>query len=519
MANGGSSVFSGPFFLLMVILALFLLAILLMGERLIGIEAKNIKGTENHNLSILPNMKDIKGAGKSDVSARGEQTVRLKKGMNINLEGKPSDQITEVQCSRYAIKPTDFLGISPIPKLFKNVGDNVLAGEPLFFDKKNPNIKYVAPVSGELIELNRGEKRRVEELVILADKEIQHFDHGIPESLDREKIIEFLLNTGAWTLIKQRPYGITPDFEVVPSNIFVSTFDTAPFAPNSALVVQGNEAAIQKALEILGTLTTGKVYLGMNGKQPELSSYFDSDSAKKVWFKGPHPAGNVGVQIHHISPLRKDETVWTLGLQELISLGRLFTDGIFDSSRIISVGGSMLNNPRHIKTHIGASVSDVMKHFDGLTGNERFVSGDVLSGDKVSDSGYLGFFHDQITVLEEGDYYEAFGWLVPQKLRPSASRTFPNFLFKDINYKADTNTHGENRAFVVTGQYEKVLPMDIYPQQLFKSILTNDFEKMEGLGIRELVEEDVALCEFVCTSKMPLQKILRQGLEEVREQG
>jgi Na+-transporting NADH:ubiquinone oxidoreductase subunit A len=287
------------------------------------------------------------------------------------------------------------------------------------------------------------------------------------------------------------------------------------------MVIDGREAELKKGLEILGKLTSGKVYLGMNGRDKELPEGLRGDlPAEKVWFSGPHPAGNVGVQIHHIAPVRSGDVVWTLGLQELMTLGALFTKGIFDATRVVSVGGNMVDNPAYVRTKMGCAIEDILKHFE-LSDLEktRIISGDVLSGVKVDKENFLGVFDDQISLIQEGDYYEPFGWLIPQKMRPSLSRTYPNFLFPNVAFEADSNTHGERRAFVVSGQYEKVLPMDIYPQQLMKAILTNDFEKMEGLGIRELVEEDVALCEFVCTSKMPLQKILREGLDEVQAQG
>lgn len=521
-AQSDVGIFSGAASLIIAMVVLLLLVIIWMGERLIRTEASQVLGGEvDANFSLLPSFSEIFGKGNNFQSDKGERHFRIRKGFNLRLEGTPEKEIKDVQGSRYAITPTSFEGISPIPKLAVDIGDYVKAGDELFYDKKRPEIRYVAPVSGEVIEVNRGAKRRITEVVILPDKETAYKSMpGINED-NKESIIEYLLQSGGWSMLRQRPYNIVPDPAVEPKNIFVTSFDTAPFAPETALVIDGREAELNRGLEILGKLTSGKVYLGVNGQDDHLPEVLKGQvPAEKVWFSGPHPAGNVGIQIHHIDPVRSGDVVWTLGLQELITLGALFTKGIYDASRIVSVGGNMLENPAYVRTKMGCSIEDILKHFE-LTDPEktRIISGDVLSGVKVGKENFLGVFDDQLSLIQEGDYYETFGWLIPQKLRPSLSRTFPNFLFSGVKFEADSNTHGERRAFVVSGQYEKVLPMDIYPQQLMKAILTNDFEKMEGLGIRELVEEDVALCEFVCTSKMPLQKILREGLDEVHAQG
>lgn len=521
-AQSDAGIFSGPASLIIAMVVLLLLVIILMGERLIRTEASQVLGDEvNSNFSLLPSFSEIFGKGNNFESEVGEPYFRIRKGFDLKLEGTPENRITEVHGSRYAITPTSFEGISPIPKLTVEVGEYVKAGDELFYDKKKPEIRYVAPVSGEVIEVNRGAKRRITEVVILPDKELAFkVMPGINEE-NNESIVDYLLQSGGWSMLRQRPFNIVPDPSVEPSNIFVTSFDTAPFAPETSMVIDDREAELKKGLEILAKLTSGKVYLGMNGGDDNLPDVLKGDlPAEKVWFSGPHPAGNVGVQIHRIKPVRSGDVIWTLGLQELITLGGLFTKGIYDATRILSVGGNMVENPAYVRTKMGCVIEDILKHFElSDLENTRIISGDVLSGVKVEKENFVGVFDDQLSLIKEGDYYEPFGWLIPQKMRPSLSRTFPNFIFPNVKYEADSNTHGERRAFVVSGQYERVLPMDIYPQQLMKAILTNDFEKMEGLGIRELVEEDVALCEFVCTSKMPLQKILREGLDEIQEQG
>lgn len=321
-------------------------------------------------------------------------------------------------------------------------------------------------------------------------------------------------------MLRQRPYDIVADASQVPDNIFISTFDTAPLAPDLNFVVKGRETAFQKGLDVLAKLTKGSVYLGLsaNGGTPPSSTFTDAKGVKIRWFRGKHPAGNVGVQIHHTAPISPKSHVWTLGVQEVITLGALFTERRFNAERIIALTGAELTAPKYVRTYAGANIGELLK--GNISGeNVRIISGDVLSGQKKEQENFLNYYDDQITVISEGDYFQVFGWLMPDLASPSASKALPSWIFPNTSYRVDTNMKGEKRAFVVTGQYEDVLPMDIYPQHLMKAILTNDYEKMEGLGIHELIEEDVALCEFVCTSKQHLQQILRKGLDMMHEQG
>ncbi len=446
----------------------------------------------------------------------------LTRGQNIRLKGAATGDIQDVEVASFAIQPPDFMGISPIPKLTVEVGDEIKAGDQIFFDKKRPDVRYVSPVSGEVAAVNRGAKRSIAEVVILADKEQKYKE--LPtidlDQISREDLVKRLLDSGAWPLIRQRPYNIVADENVVPANIFISTFDTAPLAPDASKVIAGQEADFEVGVKLLKKLTEGKVYLGLNanGDTEPPAVFRNVPNAEKHWFAGPHPAGNVGVQIHHIAPVSAASPVWTVGLQEVITLGKLVTKGRFDASRIIALAGESLSNPKYVRTKQGAKISELLKE-EQVESTTRLISGDVLSGKRKTDDGFLGFYDDQLTVIPEGKEYEFLGWLLPVKLRPSASRTLPGYYMRNSEFEVSTNTHGEERAFVVTGQYEKVLPMDVYPQHLMKAILIQDFERMEGLGIYELVEEDVALCEFVCTSKQPLQHILRSGLDVMREQG
>lgn len=498
-------------------------AVIMVSDNLLKIEAKD-SGAEKTgaNYSIFPRFNELFG-GSTPSYVDGPVTF-LKKGHDILLQGEAAKStIDGADVTTFAVRPPNFTGMSPIPKVVVEVGDEVKAGDPIFFDKKRPEIQYVAPVSGEVIAINRGAKRSIAEVVILADKEMKYKSMDAPNLADcsREDLVNFLLSSGAWTFLRQRPYDIIADPADTPRNIFVSTFDSAPLAPDLNYIVNGNEAAFQKGLDVLAKFAP--VHLGLNAKDSEAPNhaFTQAEGASKNWFHGKHPAGNVGIQIHHTAPITTSSKVWVAGVQDVITIGKLFTEGKFDASRVVAVTGAEVESPQYVKTYLGASIEGLVKgNLKPVAEGKsiRFVSGDVLSGKQTSTESYLGYYDDQITVLEEGDEYEMFGWLLPIAPRPTISGTFPNALYADLKFQANTNTHGEERAFVVTGQYESVLPMDIYPQHLMKAIITNDFERMEGLGLLELAEEDVALCEFACTSKQPLQSILKQGLEAMRDQ-
>ncbi len=521
-ANGESSYYF-VYGLIAVVAIVFLGLVLNVSDNLLAIEAKRT-GTDMQggNVSIYPRLGEIM-APKAPGYVGDNRVANLRKGFDIKLEGEAELRIEPgIQANTFAMQPGNFIGTSPIPKVVVEEGQTVKAGDELFFDKKRPDIKYVAPVSGEVIAINRGEKRSIKEVVILADKtpqyrELPAFDL---ENGSREDLAKFLLEYGGWTLLNQRPFDIVPEADEVPRDIFISTFDTAPLAPDANFVVEGKGQDFQKGLDVLNKLTDGSVFLGMDarGKEAPSSVFTGAKGVVHRWFQGKHPAGNVGIQIHNTKPINIGDKVWTIGVQEVITLGKMFTERRFNAERVVALTGAELKKPVYVRTHIGANLRELLK--DNLANDHtRIISGDVLSGERKEQSEFLNYRDDQVTLVEEGDYYEMFGWLLPLKMRPSRSRTYANFLFPDVTFKADTNTHGEQRAFVVTGQYEDVLPMDIYPQHLMKAILVNDFEKMEGLGIYELSEEDLALCEFVCTSKQPLQQILREGLDLMREQG
>jgi len=518
-SGAGSTSFVGILLIVAALVAVFVL--LLIADSIMRVEAKS-QGLEDkeEQFSLMPSLASIFSKKKPDHLV-GKPVHMLSAGHDIVLEGAPENKMLASDVTTYAVQPSNFRGIFPIPKLHVEVGDDVKAGDPLFYNKSTEHIKYVAPVSGEIVEINRGAKRSIAEVVILADKE-QRFTE-LPAldytKAERSELVAFLQTHGAWPLLRQRPYDIVADTEETPRDIFISTFDSAPAAPDSSFLIQGREKDFQAGINVLARLTDGKVYLGAKADEAVSSVFTDAQNAEVHFFGGSHPIGNVGTQIHHIKPIGRDGVVWTLGVQEVMTIGSLFTQRKYDASRVVAVTGPCVADAGYIKTYIGARVGDLIKgNLQEGCDNVRLISGDVLSGQEKSAEEYLNFHDDQVTVLEEGDSYELFGWLSPFAVKPSVSPMVPSSIFSDVALAPNTNTNGERRAFVITGQYEKVMPMDILLQHLMKATMANDIERMEGLGILEIIEEDVALPEFVCTSKMPLQEILRDGLDYMREQ-
>ena len=491
---------------------------MLVGENVVSMEAQKAGVDEDVNMGIFPSISEL-FAPKVPNHAAGKGAKVLTKGFELDLEGDADNHVHDINVKTFAMQPTDYRGNAPIPKVVVNEGDSVKAGDVIYYDKSNPDVKYVAPVSGEYIKLNRGAKRAIIELVFLADKEQQYKKFTAPDldKTNREAVKSFMLESGAWTLLRQRPFNVVADPKVTPKNIFVSSFDSAPLSPNLNLAVAGRGDDLNAGLEALSYLTSGNVYLGLNAGDESIAPEFtNAENCVKKYFMGKHPAGNVGVQIHHTAPIGSGDTVFTVNLQDVLTIGNLFLEGVWDTTKLVALTGSEFKNQTHVRTKVGANIGDLIAAGNLINDKARILSGDVLTGKKKTADQFLNVWDDQVTTIEEGDYYEMFGWILPQHGRPSLSPTF--FKFGDTKFKADTNMHGERRAFVMSGQYENVLPMDVYPQHLMKAILANDFEQMEGLGIYELVEEDIAICEFVCTSKQPLQKILRDGLDYVQEQ-
>jgi Na+-transporting NADH:ubiquinone oxidoreductase subunit A len=445
--------------------------------------------------------------------------IRLKKGFDINMAGKAAPKIATIdQPETFAIKPTDFQGIY-MPKMMVKEGDTVKAGTPLFHDKRHENIVFTAPVSGEVVQVKRGEKRKLLEVVILADKEVDYVSfnrYSVSDitGITREAAQQQMIDSGVWVNIIQRPFGIVADPQAKPKSIFISGFDSSPLAPDYGILFKGQEQYFQAGIDILKKFTSGHIHLNVHTSQELPSAFAQAKGAELNKFSGPHPSGCVGVQIHHIDPINKGDVVWTINPFGVIQIGKLFLNGVYDASRIIAVGGSEVKEPQYYKTYTGASV----KKF--LTGNlkqdhVRVVSGNVLTGTSIGTEGYVGFHDQQITVIPEGDYYEFLGWIKPTAAKLSYHRAFGlfSFLSPKKEFVLDSNTRGEPRAFVQTGVFEQVTPMDILPTYLLKSIMAEDFDEMEALGIYEVIEEDLALCEFVDVSKHNIQSILREGID------
>jgi Na+-transporting NADH:ubiquinone oxidoreductase subunit A len=441
------------------------------------------------------------------------RSIKLKRGFDIRIAGSADKLIAiAAEAELYAVKPVDFPGLTP--KLNVKPGDIVKAGSPLFHDKVRPEIAFTSPVSGVVVSVERGERRKMLEVVVEKNgSEYIGFGKADASSLSRDQVKEKLLLSGLWPSVRQRPYHVIAKPSDVPKSIFISGFDTAPLAPDFSFIMDNSSASLfQAGIAAVSKLTDGKVNMILNGSSDPSPVLKDCSGVEISYFSGPHPAGNVGIHIHHLDPVNKGEVVWYVNLQDLLAIGTLFTEGIYKPERLVALTGSEVMHPQYYKMLSGASVSTAVEG-NVKPGTLRYISGNVLTGTKIEKKGYLGYYDSQITVIPEGDHYEFFGWAVPGANKLSFSKTFLSGLMREKTFKPDTNLHGGERAFVVTGQYEKVVPMDIYPMQLFKAIIANDIDNMENLGIYEVAEEDLALCEFICPSKIEIQSIVRNGLD------
>lgn len=445
--------------------------------------------------------------------------IRLKKGFDINLSGKASLRLSHTdQPETFTIKPTDFYGIY-LPKVVVNEGDAVKAGSPLFYDKKNANMAFTSPVSGEVVEVKRGEKRKLLGVKILADRSVEYlpftkYTVSDIQNLTRETVQQQLLESGTWVNLQQRPFGIVADPNESPKSIFISGFDSHPLAPDYNFLFKGQEQFFQTGIEILKKFTAGPIHLNVHTKKEIGAIFSQAQGVELNKFSGPHPSGCVGVQIHHIDPLGKSDVVWTINPYGVIQIGKLFLNGVYDASKIIAVAGSEIKDPQYYKTYVGASVKKFLQN-NLKQEHVRVISGNVLTGTKIDKDGHIGFFDHLVSVIPEGDRYEFLGWITPSAEKLSLSRAWGLFSF--LNYKKeytlDSNMKGEPRAFVQTGVFENVTPMDLLPTHLIKAIIAEDYDDMEALGIYEVIEEDLALCEFVDVSKHNVQAILREGIE------
>ena len=439
--------------------------------------------------------------------------ITIKKGLTINLVGEAEKIISSAPRSRtFAIKPSNFHLIAP--KIVVREGDRLLAGDTIFYSKTNELIKFVSPVSGTLTKIDRGAKRVITEILIEGDPQDSYKDFGVlnPESANAEALKSRLLESGCWPFIMQRPYDVIANTDIVPRDIFISANSTAPLANDCDFSLLKKDRELQAAVTALSKLTAGKVHVGIAKNATSPFKNLKNISIHQV--SGPHPSGNVGTLINKIGPVNKGEIVWTISPQDLVIIGELLLTGKFNAERIIALAGSEVKTPKYYRTKIGSEVSTFIYDSGLKEENVRVISGDVLTGKRISPKGHLGFYPNTVTVIPEGDDYELFGWNKPvfNKISTSRALTF-SWLNPKKEYDLNTNTNGEHRAFVVTGNYEEVFPLDMFPLQMLKACMVKDLDQMEALGMYEVSPEDFALTEFVCVSKQPHQQIIRNGLD------
>ena len=432
--------------------------------------------------------------------------IKLKKGYNLNLKGGITDaSIVDAPLAQsYAIVPDDFSGI--VPRLEKKEGEHVAAGEAVYHDKANEAIKVCSPVCGTVKEVRRGERRKIEAIIIEPD------GGNDCAAIDTSDAKSALLNSGLWALFRQRPYDVVPSPDVTPRDIFVTCFDSAPLAADWKLFTDGNAEIIKKGIQALKSLTSGDVYLGCCP-----GNVIDSDHT--VVFDGPHPAGNAGIQAANIRPVNKGEVVWTTDIITVMRIGKLMSTGKVDFSTIVAVTGEKATKPQLVKCIAGAPVASVVVGaVDVNDANTRIISGNVLTGTHIAASDYIRAPYRQITAIPNIAVEDEFmGWASVSPKKFSVYRSFTSWLFG--NRKAasfDAKINGSERAIVMAGEYDRMIPMDIYAEFLLKAIITFDIEKMEQLGIYEVAPEDFALAEYADTSKLELQSIVRNGLNRLR---
>lgn len=443
--------------------------------------------------------------------------IKLRKGLDINLKGKASAEIMSVkEPGFYALCPDDFTGVTP--KVVVKEQEYVLAGGPLFIDKNHPEVKFVSPVSGVVTSVERGARRKVLSITVEAapEQDFEEFGKQNVSTMNGEAVKEALLGSGMFAFIKQRPYDVVADPTVAPRAIFVSAFDTNPLAPDFEMALKGEELNFQTGLDALAKMAKTYLSISVNQKSPALTQ---AKNVVVTAFDGPHPAGNVGVQINHIAPVNKGETVWAIDAQAVIFIGRLFNTGRVDLTRMVAITGSEVKKAAYCKLKVGALLTDVLAGNVNNGKELRYISGNVLTGKQISANGFLGAFHSQVTVIPEGsDVHEMFGWIMPRFNEFSTSRSYFSWLMGKKEYTLDARVKGGERHMIMSNEYDRVLPMDIMPEYLIKAIIAGDIDRMEQLGIYEVAPEDFALCEFVCSSKMELQRIVRDGLDMLRRE-
>jgi Na+-transporting NADH:ubiquinone oxidoreductase subunit A len=440
--------------------------------------------------------------------------IKIKNGLTINLKGAAQNIIIKAAAPKtVSINPSNFHLI--IPKMVVKIGQKISQGDVVFYSKKNERIKFCSPVNGVVKEIIRGAKRKIIEIIIesIGDNERSSKKAIDYKNLSSEQVKNLLLDSGCWPFIKQRPYDIIANPSDSPKSIFISTFNSAPISADFQIILDDQKEEFKHGVKILSKLFTGDLNIGIEKNNKSFLN--DIENVKINTFNGPHPAGNVGVQIHHIDPINSGEKVWTLGAEDVANIGRYFMTGSYNPVRTLAVSGPPVKYPKYYKTVAGSELCEIIKDA-GINQNDhlRFINGDVLTGYKVESDNYLGFYNNTLSVLREGNHYRMFGWVpfVNNKV-PSIYKTSFSWLFPNKKYDLDTNLNGEERALVVTGEMEKVFPMDILPMQLLKECMAGNIEKMESLGIYEVAPEDFSLIDYSSSSKIEAQYIIRKGLD------
>ena len=438
------------------------------------------------------------------------KVIKLRKGLDINLKGKAALETTSVKCpGEYALVPDDFTGVKP--KVVVKEGDNVLIGDALFVDKLHPEVKFVSPVSGTVSMVERGDRRKLLSIRVKSDgkQSARTFD-------TKQDIKALLLESGMFAFLRQRPYDVVANPEDKPKAIFVSAFNSMPLSQDFEYVLKGEEKAFQAGITALSKLA--KVHLGVSARQTSVA-LTGATGCEVTVFDGPAPAGNVGVQINHVDPINKGEVVWTLGAEEVLFIGRLLTTGRVDLTRTVALAGSEVKKPCYAKMLVGQRLDTLLQGQVDLSAGIRIINGNVMTGVKTTAGGYLGAHTTEVNVIPEGDHADEFmGWIMPRFGTFSTHRSYFSWLCGKKDYVFDARVKGGERHMIMSGEYDKVFPMDIYAGYLIKAIITGDIDRQEALGIYEVAPEDFAIAEFVDSSKLELQRIVRQGLDILRKE-
>ena len=446
-------------------------------------------------------------------------TIHLNKGHNLNLAGSPRKEIKSLTCpKKIKLVPDDFCGVKP--KMKVSIDDEVKIGTKIFFDKNNPKVHFCSPVSGKILDIKLGDRRKIEFIEISCENNDCDYDPSTisSDSMSREDIIEKLLNYGLWPSIRQRPFSRIANPEDTPKSIFITAMPTAPFSLDLEFVLKEDSSGIKTGLSILNKLTSGDVNVVM-GRDKSYTIFEDCNDFVAHEFSGPHPSGNTGVHIHHIDPISgRNDIVWYLSLQDLNDIGNFFNNGTYPTEKYISVGGSCLFEPAFYKIKKGMMISDILNN-QMLNDESMIISGDVLSGSKTTESMPVNFYHEVLSVIPHFKRRDFLGWILPGLKKYSLSRTFLSSLLSKPATHFDTRINGSRRAIIPFGRWEAMLPMDIMPDIIVKSIIAKDIEDMEKYGIYECDYEDFALCAYACQSKVEVSKIIKEGLNLIEKEG